>query len=74
MNIEKIKIRDNLYLIAVMDKKGRVIAAGAFGQQEDAETAAAIVNTVFVKKNEPSKVKLGDVIQMLSAPTSEAVS
>lgn len=70
MKIEKIKIHDSLYLIAVTDKKGNVIAAGAFEYQEEAETAANIIHTMLVKKNEPKKgpsLKIDDIVRMLEA-------
>ena len=70
MKIDKIKLAENCFLIAVTDEKDNVIAAGAFAYQDEAETAANIVNTLLIKKDAPKKgkaVKLGDLVKMMAA-------
>lgn len=67
MKIEKIKLAANCYLIAVTDEKDNVIAAGAFAYQDEAETAANIINTLLIKKDAPKKVKLGDLVKNMTA-------
>lgn len=68
MNVEKVKVHDELYLIAVTDKKNNVVAAGAFAHQEDAETAADIIHTVFSKQKTFQKaqpLKVDDLLKRL---------
>lgn len=68
MNVEKVKVHDELYLIAVTDKKNNVVAAGAFAHQEDAETAADILHTVFSKQKTFQKapsLKVDDLLKRL---------
>ena len=68
MKVEKIKVHDELYLIAVTDKKDHVVAAGAFAHQEDAQTAADIIHTVFSKQKTFQKatpLKVDDLLKML---------
>lgn len=70
MNIEHIKLSDELYLIAVTDKNDNVVAAGAFSHQEEAETAANIVHTVLAKQKSRQKTKpckIEDLIKMMAA-------
>lgn len=71
LKIEKVKVRDDLYLIAVTDKKDRIFAAGAFDYQAEAETAANIIHTLLVKLKtlqKASPLKLDDFVRMMSAP------
>ena len=71
LKIEKVKVRDDLYLIAVTDKKDRVVAAGAFEHQEEAETAANIIHTLLVKQKtlqKASPLKIGDLVRTMTAP------
>lgn len=68
MKVEKVKVRDDLYLIAVTDKKDNVVAAGAFAHQEEAETAANIIHTICVKQKTFQKAaprKIDDLLKML---------
>ena len=70
MNIEKIKVSDELYLLAVTDKNDNVVAAGAFKYQEEAETAANIIHTVLTKQKSRQKtpsLKINDLLKMMSA-------
>ena len=73
MKVEKIKVNDELYLIAVTDKKDNVVAAGAFEHQEEAETAANIIHTVLVKQKtfqKASPLKVDDLLKMLREQAS----
>ena len=70
MNIEKIKVHDELYLLAVTDKNDNVVAAGGFKYQDEAETAANIIHTLLVKQKSHQKgtpVKIDDLLKMMSA-------
>lgn len=71
LKIEKVKVSDKNYLIAVTDKKNRIFAAGAFEHQDEAQTAANVIHTILVKLKtlqKASPLKLDDFVRMMTAP------
>ena len=56
MKVEKIKLSNETYLVAVTDKNDNVAAAGAFTYQDEAETAANIIHTVLTKQKTRQKL------------------